>query len=106
MVNFYHSFLPATARTLQPLTESLKGNSKGLDWSATLQQSFDAIKATLATTTLLAHPLPHAELSLATDASDTHIGSILQQKEVKGWRPLGFFSKKLSAKECKYSAFD
>ena len=34
----------------------------------------------------LTHPLLHAELSLATDASDTHIGGVHQQKEVKGWR--------------------
>ena len=43
-----------------------------------LQQSFDSIKAALAADTRLAHPLPLAELSLATDASDTHIGGVLQ----------------------------
>ena len=105
MVNFYRRFLPAAARTLQPLTKCLTGNPKVLDWSASLQQSFDTIKTTLAAAKLMAHPLPHAELSLTTNASDTHISSVLQQKEVKGWRPLRFFSKKLSATECKYSAF-
>ena len=94
-------FLPAATHMLQPLTECLKGNPKVLDWSARLQQSFDAIKAALATATLLAHPLPQAELSLATEASDTHISGVLQQKEVKGWRPLGYFSKKLSSTEIK-----
>ena len=52
------------------------------------------------------HTLPHTELSLATDTSDAHIGGVPQQKEVRGWQPLGFFSKKLSATECKYSTFD
>ena len=52
------------------------------------------------------HLLPLAELSLATDASDTHIWGVLQQKEVAGWWLLGFFSRKLSATEGKYSAFD
>ena len=106
MVNFYCRFLPAAARTLQPLTGALKGNPKVLEWSAAMQESFTAIKAALVDTVPLAHPLPHAELSLATDASDTHIGGVLQQREVKGWRPLGFFSKKLSTTESKYSAFD
>ena len=106
MVNFYRRFLPAAARTLRPLTECLKGNPKVLEWSDSLQQAFDSIKTALAAATPLAHPLPLAELSLATDASDTHIGAVLQQKEVKGWRPLGFFSKKLSTTEGKYSAFD
>ena len=95
-------FLPAATHMLQPLTECLKGNPKVLDWSARLQQSFDAIKAALAAATPLAHPLPQAELSLATEASDTHISGVLQQKEVvKGWRPLGYFSKKLSSTEIK-----
>ena len=77
-----------------------------MDWSATLQQSFDAIKATLATATPLVHPLPHVELSLATDASNAHISRVLQQKEVKGWWPMGYFSKKLSSSKAKYLAFD
>jgi hypothetical protein len=33
---------------------------------------------------------------LATDASDTHVGAVLQQQVGKHWQPLGFFSKKLS----------
>ncbi len=41
-------------------------------------------------------PLPQAELSLATDASDTHIGSVMQQKSGDHWRPLGFFFSKLT----------
>jgi hypothetical protein len=39
---------------------------------------------------LLQHPSPTAELSLATDASDTHIGGIMQQKSGTHWQPLGF----------------
>jgi hypothetical protein len=43
---------------------------------------------------------------LAADASDTHIGAVLQQKTATGWQPLSFYSKKLSATEERYSAFD
>ena len=43
MVNFYCRFLPATARTLQPLTEYFKGNPKVLEWSFTLKQAFETI---------------------------------------------------------------
>ena len=66
----------------------------------------DAVRAALAAAVPLSHPLPNAELSLATDASDSHIGGVLQQKEAAGWRPLGFFSRKLTETEVKYSAFD
>ena len=46
------------------------------------------------------------ELSLATNALDTPTSGVLQQREVKGWQPLGFFSKKLLTIELKFSAFD
>ena len=45
-------------------------------------------------------------VSLAVDASDTHIGAVLQQKLQGSWSPLAFFSKKLSSAKSKYSAFD
>ena len=66
MVNFYRRFLLAAVRILQPLTEALKGNPKVLELSAAMQESFTAIKAALVETVRLAHPLPLAELSLAT----------------------------------------
>jgi hypothetical protein len=46
------------------------------------------------------------KLSLATDASDTHIGGVMQQKSGDQWRPLGFFSRKLTDTESHYSTFD
>ncbi len=54
----------------------------------------------------LQHPAPNAELSLATDASDTHIGGVKQQKTGNHWRPLGFLSRKLTDTESCYSPFD
>jgi RNase H-like domain found in reverse transcriptase len=53
----------------------------------------ESAKAALATATGLAHPLPHAQLALVTDASDSHIGAVLQLREGKAWRPLSFFPK-------------
>jgi hypothetical protein len=54
----------------------------------------------------LQHPAPNAKLSLATDASDTHIVGVKQQKSGDHWRPLGFFSRKLTDTESRYSTFD
>jgi hypothetical protein len=47
-------------------------------------------------------------LALATDASDTHINSVLQQQIGSHWQPLGYFSRRLSAEEAdaNYSTFD
>ncbi len=45
-------------------------------------------------------------ITLATDASDTHIGSALKQQVQGSWQPLGLFSCKLQPAESKYSMFD
>jgi len=65
------------------------------------------IKKMLAETVELAHHSPLATLVLACDASDSHVGGVLQQKDSRGalW-PLGFFSVKLDSTQRKYSTFD
>jgi hypothetical protein len=45
-------------------------------------------------------------LSLATDASDTHVGGMLQQLARGNWQPLAFYSKKLSGAGTRYFTFD
>jgi hypothetical protein len=106
LINFYRRFLPGIAGTLQPLTDLLRGNPKTLSWSDTAAAAFCAAKAALISATALAHPLPGAVISLAADASDTHIGGVLQQLSSGAWQPLAFFSRKLSPPESKYSTFD
>jgi hypothetical protein len=44
-----------------------------------LTSHVQAILAFLASAVLLHHPHPSAKLLLATDASDTHVGAVLQQ---------------------------
>ncbi len=105
LINFNRRFLPGIAGTLQPLTDLLRGNPKTLVWSENAAAAFGAAKAALADATSLVHPLPGAVISLATDASDTHISGVLQQLSAGSWRPLAFFSRKLSPTESKYSTF-
>ncbi len=85
MVNFYRRFLPGIARTLQPLTDALRGDPKMLEWQPTV--AFKAAKAALAAAVPLAHPTLNTVLSLATDASDTHVGGMLQQLARGSWQP-------------------
>ncbi len=47
LINFYRRFLPAVARTLQPLTDLLKGSPKVLLWSPAADAAFVAAKAAL-----------------------------------------------------------
>ena len=106
MVNFYRRFLPGIAGVLQPLTDLLKGSPKTLAWSPSAAAAFSGAKTALTSAVSLSHPAPNAIISLVTDASDSHVGGVLQQQENGGWRPLAFFSRKLTPTEAKYSTFD
>ena len=110
-VNFYRRFIPSAAKILLPLTGELKGGRKGpelLTWSPPMLAAFNDIKEALMKAVCLAFPTETADLALATDASATHVGAVLQQREghSSAWRPLGFFSAKLEAAQLSYSAFD
>jgi cleavage and polyadenylation specificity factor subunit 1 len=106
MINFYRRFLPGIAKVLRPLTDLLRGSPKVLAWPPEAAAAFVAAKAAIIAAVPLSHPAPDAVLSLAVDASDTHVGGVFQQKTPQGWQPLAFFSQKLSPAESKYSTFD
>jgi hypothetical protein len=102
MVNFYRRFIPATANILLPLKDTLRAYWSWT-WAPAMQLSFQPVKDTLTEVATLTHPV---------DASNTHIGAVLQQWQPGGgvrsggWRPLSLFSKKFDAAQLKYSAFD
>ena len=106
MMNFYRKFIRGAAKVLAPLTDALKGPGKTLTWSSALDSAFNKAKRLLSAVPELVHPQPNAPVSLAVDASDSHVGAVMQQFQRGTWAPLAFFSKKLSDAEKKYSAFD
>jgi hypothetical protein len=61
-----------------------------------METALAVTKAALVATVPLAYPLPRAVLALATDASDTHVGAVLQQQVGQHWRPLGISAKSSS----------
>ena len=71
-----------------------------------MEQSFSATKSALLQVPRLVYPVPSAPILLAVDASETHVGTVLQQRISSSWAPLAFFNKKLSAPDIQYSAFD
>ena len=107
LINFYRRFLPGVARLLRPLTDALKGGPRAaLVWTDDCATAFDLAKSTLSGAVMLHHPVRGAPVSLAVDASSTHVGAVLQQQVRGSFQPLSFFSKKLSDAEVKCSAFD
>ncbi|XP_031781374.1 uncharacterized protein LOC103316974 [Nasonia vitripennis] len=110
--NYYSRCIPGAARLLAPLNDLLKllpqcKKPSPLAWTKEAQDAFEKTKRALAdavTTTFLRREAP---LRLYTDASDVAIGAALEQYEREDiWRPLGFFSRKLSDTERRYSTYD
>ena len=106
MINFYRKFLRGAARVLAPLNNALKVPGKTITWTPDLESAFRHAKDLLIRVPELIHPCPSAPISLAVDASDSHMGAVLQQRIDEAWYPLAFFSRKLSDAEKKYSDFD
>ncbi|GFW02587.1 retrovirus-related Pol polyprotein from transposon 17.6 [Trichonephila clavipes] len=52
------------------------------------------------------HQKMHTHISLMIDASDTGIGAVLQQLEHGVWKPLSFFSRKLTDTQKRCSTYD
>ena len=108
MLNFYRRFVPHAASMLLPLYElvNVKGDEFEAAWTTRHGEHFQRNKVALATATYLAHPSATAETCINTDASDTAVGAVLQQRLNGVWTPISFFSRKLHAAETKYSTFD
>ena len=111
MVNFYRRNIQNAALLQAPLSKYLINSKKNdktpIVWTSDAETAFQNIKEELAKATLLVHPAPDAKLRLVTDASDTAMGSALEQQVSDGpWEPLAFFSKKFSKPQLRYSAYD
>lgn len=110
MLNFYRRFMPNAAEIQLPLQELLgpcqKNDRTVIIWSTNTLAAFNACKLMLRKATMLAHPAPNATLAIMTDASDVGMGAAIQQYVNDSWQPLGFFSRKLTNTERKYSAYD
>ncbi|XP_014211535.1 uncharacterized protein LOC106641578 [Copidosoma floridanum] len=100
LINFYRRWLPQAA-SLQALlfdytADSKKNDQRVIDWSREAKQAFQTTKSHLAEATLLVYPSSDAEARLVTDASDVAVGATLEQLFEGDWKPLAFFSRKLS----------
>ena len=65
MVNFYRHVLQGAAQVLKPLTDSLRGGTKGkLEWTEAIRTAFEQSKTAMLIAAELAHPVEGAEISL------------------------------------------
>lgn len=111
MINFYRRFIPhavVNQMVLQNLVIGNKRNDKTeIKWTNEAENAFQGCKKDLAEAVLLAHPKPNTQLALYVDASDIAVGAVIQQNiENTEIEPLGFYSKKLTDTQKKYSTYD
>ena len=107
---FYRRFLPNSASTQYRLNEFLKdwkkNDKRPITWTAETISAFEKCKTDLQHAATLSFYSPGQKLSLMVDASDIVIGAVLQTHSDHGPQPLGFFSRKPTSAEKKYSTFD
>jgi hypothetical protein len=109
-INFYRRFIPEAAENQQILQNLIIGNKKKdktqIVWTPEAEEAFKQSKEELANAVTLFYPKDNASLSLHTDASDTSVGAVVNQLINNELQPLGFYSKKLTIAQQKYSAYD
>lgn len=110
MINFYRRFIPQAVRYQIPLQALIPGNKKNdkseIQWTDETIECFEKCKESLVNATQLAHPVADAPLVLYTDASDVAAAGALHQLIDDVLQPLGFFSKKFTGAETRYSTYD
>ena len=84
--------MPHAAAMLLPLYElvNVKGDEFEAAWTTRHDEHFQCSKDALARATYQAHPSATAETCINTDASDTAVGSVLQQRLNGVWTPISF----------------
>lgn len=110
MVNYYRESIPKLASLQLPLhryiSRSIKNDKTKIIWTTETKKSFHSLKQALAEATQTSFLSPNSQLTLTTDASTSCIGAALEQTERGVVKPIGFFSRKLSTTETRYSTYD
>ncbi|UYV68418.1 hypothetical protein LAZ67_5004276 [Cordylochernes scorpioides] len=110
MLNFYRRFLKNAAEDQAILNDFSKGSKKNdkrsIPWTEEAEQKFIKCKTELSKAAPLTFPDSECPLALFTDASDRAMGAVLQHFIDGAWKPIAFFSKKLSESQTKYSTYD
>lgn len=109
MANFYRKLIPRFSNIILPLTERMRieQKSKSLTLNKEEVESFENVKRCLVDASALAFPdSKTTNYQLVTDSSNYAVGAALHQMINDEPVPIGFFSKKLSQTQQKYSTFD
>jgi transposase InsO family protein len=107
--NFYRDFIPRFAEISGPLNDLLKKDAPvPFRITEAASAAFRHLKNLFITAPMIAFFDHNSETLVQCDASGWNTGAALLQRETpdKPWRPVGFFSKKMSPAETNYQIHD
>ena len=103
---FFRKFIDRYAKYALPLT-NLTRKEAVFDWTEECQMAFEVLKSSLITAPVLAKARMDRQFVIHVDSSDFATGGALLQEADNGMlRPIGFFSRKFTGPERRYSATD
>ena len=98
----YWAFIPNFSKKAEPLTKLLWGKEPFV-WSEDQQLAFDELKSCLLAPPILRFPSFDKPFFIATDASDTGLGSALLQEVDGKLMPISYASRTLNKAKRNYS---
>ena len=113
-MGYYRAHLPKLAEIVAPINALLSGEKRPkkspVPWGEKEQLAFDSAIACLSEAATLAFEDPDLPLIVTTDASDTHVGAVLEQyasaKDHVNTKPLAYFSKAIPKTDVPQSTFN
>eukprot|EP00210_Caulerpa_lentillifera_P006538 g6244.t1 len=99
--NYYRNFIHGYSDITEPILQMTRKHQSTFQWSQAQNDSFHRLKEALSNAPVLAPPNFRKSFHLECDASEVAVASVLGQD-----RPIGYFSKTLSATERRYSTTD
>ncbi|CAF1080795.1 unnamed protein product [Brachionus calyciflorus] len=107
LAQYYRKFIENFAKIASPLyrltTKEESANKNKLNWSDECENSYNTLRNYLTKDKILFLPDLKKKFVLETDASNTGIGAVLNQKKDGVLRPIAYFSKPLNKAQRNYS---
>ena len=106
LCNYYRDFVDGHSELAAPLTR-LTGSSVVFHWTELEDNAFNALKDALCSAPALVVADGNRPFELHVDACNYAIGAVLSQPDDRGQlRPVGFFSRKLSDTQVRWSTYE